>query len=98
MVPSKEELKETFGFDDYYFASGDDFITDKNVLDWMDADMKSRERELGKFERVKEYMVKRNPFSPEAGEMTPTQKIKRKVVEQKYAAKISEMYAKGLQA
>jgi long-chain acyl-CoA synthetase len=60
--------------------------TDKDVKEWLEADMKELEKELGKFERVKEFIVKRRPFSPlKHGEMTPTQKIKRKIVEQKYA-------------
>ncbi|MCC7534260.1 MAG: hypothetical protein IT246_10000, partial [Bacteroidia bacterium] len=49
---------------------------------------------LGKFERVRHFCIKRKPFSLEAEEMTPTQKIKRKVVEKKYADVIKKMYVK----
>lgn len=92
VVPSKEEMKDVFKYKESYFAEPDEFIVDKEIKEWLEVDMKEYEKELGKFERVKEFIVKRRPFSLEAGEMTPTQKIKRKIVEQKYADQIKKMY------
>lgn len=92
VVPSKEEMKDAFGYKEEYFNRPGEFITEKEVKDWVEADMKKMEKELGKFERVREFILKRRPFSLEAGEMTPTQKIKRKVVEEKYAGEIRRMY------
>lgn len=92
VVPSKEEMKDSFKKNEAYFAEPAEFIADKEVKEWIEIDMKELEKELGKFERVKEFIVKRRPFSLEAGEMTPTQKIKRKIVEQKYADAIKKMY------
>jgi long-chain acyl-CoA synthetase len=92
VVPSREEMKDVFKSNDSYFAEPDDFIQEKEVKAWIEADMKEYEKELGKFERVKEFIVKRRPFSLEDGELTPTQKIKRKIVEQKYSEAIKKMY------
>lgn len=92
IVPSKEEMKDVFKYNENYFAEADEFITDTTVKEWLEVDMKEYEKELGKFERVKEFIVKRRPFSLEDGEMTPTQKVKRKIVEQKYADAIKKMY------
>ena len=66
---------------------------DLQVKSWVDLDMHKLATELGKFERVKHYIIKRTSFSIEEGEMTPTMKIKRKVVEQKYAQQIKDMYS-----
>lgn len=92
IVPSKEELKETFGFKEEYFKAEDEFIVDENIRKWIETDLRKLETELGKFERVKNFIIKRRPFSLEEGEMTPTQKVKRKVVEQKFNKPIAEMY------
>ncbi|MES2558439.1 MAG: long-chain fatty acid--CoA ligase [Bacteroidota bacterium] len=92
VVPSKEEMKDVFKSKESYFTEPDEFINDKAVKEWIETDMKEYEKELGKFERVREFIVKRRPFSLEEGEMTPTQKIKRKIVEQKYADAIKKMY------
>ena len=55
-------------------------------------DVRKLSSELAKFERIKNFIVKRNPFSIEDGEITPTLKAKRKVIEKKYAEAIDEMY------
>lgn len=93
VVPSKEEMKEVFGITDDFFADADNFIKDEKYIEWLEKDMHKLETELGKFERVKSFIIKRRPFTLEEGEMTPTQKIKRKVVEQKFAKEIDDMYA-----
>ena len=92
IVPSKEELKEKFNLKEEFFESLDVFIKDKEIIDWMDEDLKKLEVNLGKFERIKNYSLKRKPFTLEDGEMTPTQKIKRKVVETKYADEVKAIY------
>lgn len=94
IVPSREEMKETFGVDDKYLNEGSDFIDDEKVYKWIEEDMRKYEKDLGKFERVRHFIVKRKPFSLEAEEMTPTQKIKRKIVEKKYEEAIKNMYIK----
>jgi len=94
IVPSKEELKEVFGFNDDYFNKSEAFITEEDIITWVEKDIQLLDKELGKFERIKNFIIKRKPFSLEEGEMTPTQKIKRKVVEEKFAKEIEAMYAK----
>jgi long-chain acyl-CoA synthetase len=94
VVPSREEMKETFGVDDKYFNEGSDFIDDEKVHKWIEEDMRKFEKDLGKFERVRHFIIQRKPFTLEAEEMTPTQKIKRKIVEKKYEEAIKNMYVK----
>jgi long-chain acyl-CoA synthetase len=92
IVPSKEELKQVFKLKEEWFQETT-FTFDEAIKKWLDEDMHKLNNELGKFERVRHYIIKRSAFTLEDGEMTPTQKIKRKVVEQKYAAEIKEIYA-----
>ncbi|MFY8022443.1 MAG: AMP-binding protein, partial [Bacteroidia bacterium] len=92
IVPSREELKEVFGFKEDFFNQADEFIQDEEIKKWLDVDMHKYANELGKFERVKNYIIKRRPFTLEGGELTPTQKAKRKVIEQKFDAEIKGMY------
>jgi long-chain acyl-CoA synthetase len=92
IVPGKETLQETFNLSNEFFEQPEVFIDDKEIIDWIGQDIKKFSNELAKFERIKAFKVKRKPFSMEDGEITPTMKAKRKVIEKKYAADIDEMY------
>jgi len=92
IIPSKEALQEQFGFDEAFFEQTDAFIDNKEVSNWLNQDIRKLSNELAKFERIKNFKVKRKPFSIDEGEITPTMKPKRKVIEKKYAEAIDEMY------
>lgn len=90
--PNMDELKTAFGGRKDYFEVSDPFIQDEEIKKWMQEDVKKLSEKLAKFERIKDFIVKREPFSVEAGDMTITLKIKRKVVMEKYADEIEAMY------
>jgi long-chain acyl-CoA synthetase len=48
---------------------------------------------LARFERIKDFRVLPRPFTVDGGELTPTMKVRRRVVEAAYADFIAEMYA-----
>jgi long-chain acyl-CoA synthetase len=96
LVPARETLQETFKLKDEFFNQPEAFISDENILNWVEDDIKHLSNELAKFERIKHFKLKRNPFTIEDGEMTPTLKTKRKVIEQKYAAAIDELYVEEM--
>ncbi|MNY52365.1 hypothetical protein D3C86_1880300 [compost metagenome] len=98
MIPNRENLQEAFKLPDSFFEKPEVFIVEKEITDWIGQDLKRLSNELAKFERIKNFKVKRNPFSIEEGEITPTLKAKRKVIESKYADTINEMYAEAVEA
>ncbi|WP_316747961.1 long-chain fatty acid--CoA ligase [Pedobacter gandavensis] len=97
IIPNKETLQEEFKLSEAFFQQPQLFIEDKEIVDWMAKDIKKLSNELAKFERIKNFKIKRNPFTIEDGELTPTMKAKRKVIENKYAANIDEMYAEEVE-
>lgn len=98
VIPSKEVLQETFNLNEAFFQEQDAFIRDQKIMDWLNADIRKYSSELAKFERLKSFLVKRNPFSIEEGEITPTMKAKRKVIENKYSKDINDMYLQETEA
>src|SRR5262249_5212101 len=52
-------------------------------------------RQCASYESIKKFRIVPVDFTQEAGELTPTLKVKRKVVTEKYRALIDEMYAEG---
>jgi len=98
VVPNRETMQEQFNLPDAYFAQPQLFIEDQEILTWINQDIRKLSNELAKFERIKNFKLKRNPFSMEEGEMTPSMKLKRKVIERKYAEPINEMYKMAVEA
>jgi long-chain acyl-CoA synthetase len=50
-------------------------------------------RNRSRFEQIKRFAIVPRDFSAEEGEVTPTMKLKRKVVEQHFADEIERLYA-----
>jgi len=92
VVPSQESLKADFNLGQEFFERSEKFILEPDILSWINEDIKRLSTELAKFERIKNFIVKRTPFSIEDGELTPTLKAKRKVIEKKYAEQIDDLY------
>jgi long-chain acyl-CoA synthetase len=70
-------------------------VKDPGFLAEVKAHMEWVNSELANFEKIKQFTVLVNDFSIEGGEMTPTLKMKRAVVEAKYRDLIDAMYPGG---
>ena len=93
IVPSAEAVAEQLPAKSNLLTAGDEFIHDSALTAWLAEDAKKLGNGLAKFERIKNFLVKREPFSVENGDMTITLKVKRKVVMERYTAEIDVMYA-----
>lgn len=54
--------------------------------------LEKRSEKLGKVEQIKQFALLPAPWSIETGELTPTMKLKRKVINQKYKQEIEKLY------
>jgi long-chain acyl-CoA synthetase len=52
-------------------------------------------RELSQYERIKRFALLPKEFSIDSGELTPTLKVKRKVVEDRWRDVIEGLYREG---
>jgi long-chain acyl-CoA synthetase len=91
IIPAKEEAIAK-GIDASIFDGEAAFIENEQLKRWLNEDVKKYNENLAKFERVKEFLIKRTPFSIEDGDMTITLKVKRKVVMEKFENEINIMY------
>jgi long-chain acyl-CoA synthetase len=64
-----------------------------DFLKIVDAHVAEKNKQLARYETIKKYHILENEFSQTGGELTPSLKIKRKVIYKKYAAEIERMYA-----
>jgi long-chain acyl-CoA synthetase len=73
--------------------SRDALLARADVTGLYDEIMTGLNRELSQFERIKRFALLPREFSIDTGELTPTLKVKRKVVEEKYREVIAGLYA-----
>ncbi|GHF47448.1 long-chain acyl-CoA synthetase [Amycolatopsis bartoniae] len=55
--------------------------------------VKSANSRLARVEQIKRYQVISTPWTPESGELTPTLKLKRRIINDKYDKEIEALYA-----
>ncbi|GAA3598733.1 AMP-dependent synthetase/ligase [Nonomuraea rosea] len=65
------------------------------VLDELAAAVRRANEALSRPEQVKVFRVLDHAWSPASGELTPSLKLRRRVIEQRYAGMIEELYAEG---
>ncbi len=69
------------------------FLDSEATLLAIEEDVKRIQRDLAAFERVRRFELLGEPFTVENGMLTPTLKVKRRVVEERYREPIEGMYA-----
>lgn len=70
----------------------DGLIKEKAIHQEIQAELERINSKLAPVEQIKRFHLLPNEFSIESGELTPTMKVKRKFVNQKYQSEIERMY------
>ncbi len=96
IVPDYEALKEYADANRIQYKSVDELVEMKQIYELLDKELDLFQKKLANFERVRKFAILDKPFTIETGELTPSLKIKRKVVEERYKDLIEDMY-KGLE-
>ena len=74
------------------YASVADLADDAKVVDAIAAGIADVMSEFNNAERVKKWTVLGDEWLPDSDELTPTSKLKRRIIAEKYAAEIEAMY------
>jgi long-chain acyl-CoA synthetase len=69
-----------------------ELATHPKIAELVEQEVQAVNRHLASYESIKYYRIVPHDFSQETGELTPSLKVKRKFVSQKYADLIEEMY------
>jgi len=96
IVPDYEALKEYADANRIQYKSIDELVEMKQIYELLDKELDQFQKKLANFERVRKFAILDKPFTIETGELTPSLKIKRKFVEERYKELIEDMY-RGLE-
>lgn len=92
IVPDRDELKELAVKNNIEYSLYSDILTNKKILEIVKKDIDRIQSDLAPYERVKKFTLLEKHFSIESGELTPTLKVKRKVIDRDFKNEIEKMY------
>ncbi|MGA9118056.1 MAG: long-chain fatty acid--CoA ligase [Bacteroidota bacterium] len=92
IVPDYEALRDYADANNITYTTNRDLAEHAEINALIDRDIATLQKELSSYERVRKFTLLDKPFSIEDGELTPSQKVRRKVVEERYAHLIEGMY------
>lgn len=69
-----------------------DFSSDKRVIDRIQKEIDFYNQDFGKWEKIKKFEITPKEWTIEAGLLTPTMKMKRKVIKEKHKDLYEKIY------
>jgi len=91
--PNFEYLHEWCAEHQILFKDNADLITLPAVQSKFLSEVKEINKTLGQHEEIKRFRLIADSWSPQTGELSPTLKLKRKIIESKYKVLIEEIFA-----
>ncbi|MGY3878048.1 AMP-dependent synthetase/ligase [Aeromonas enteropelogenes] len=92
IVPCFESLEEYARSINLQYQCKTELLRHSKVVTFFEERIHELQKELAKFEQVKKFTLLPSAFSMELGELTPTMKLRRKIIEAKYQDEIEAMY------
>jgi len=92
IVPDFDVLKDFAKLNHVPLSARQELIEKPDVIQLFDLEINLLQQDLPSYERVRKFTLLSNPFTIEEGELTPTLKVRRKVINEKYKDIIDRMY------
>lgn len=93
IVPSFESLKEWCSKKQISYSTNEEMILNERVIKKFEKEIEKLNSTFAQFEKVKKYILLPQEWSIDGGELTPTLKLKRKAIHEKYEKEIASIYA-----
>ena len=92
LTPNLERLLDFAQHEKLPYFDADDLVTHARVLKLYEERLQQVNRALARYETIKKFALLPRDFSVDGGELTPTLKLKRKVIYAKYHDRIEKLY------
>jgi long-chain acyl-CoA synthetase len=94
IVPSFDGLKEFCKRNDIAYTTDAEMIQNEKVQEKFLNEVEQFNQFFGNWEQIKRFELLDTSWGIETGELTPTMKLKRKVIMEKYADRVEALYTK----
>jgi long-chain acyl-CoA synthetase len=95
IVPDFEVVRAWAATEGLGSASNEDLATNPKLRGLIKADVDKVNGELARYEQIRAWDLLPNEFTLETGELTPTLKVKRRVILQKYGDVLERLYSEN---
>ncbi|MFI5145154.1 MAG: long-chain fatty acid--CoA ligase, partial [Ignavibacteria bacterium] len=92
IVPDFEMLAKYARSKNITYSGITELVKNPDILKLIENEILRSQNHHAKFERVRKFVLLDHEFTIDTGEMTPTLKLKRKVIETKYKELIDRLY------
>lgn len=92
IVPNFEMLESYAKLKELDITTHGEFCRHPRILDLFARQIEAMTQRLAKFEQVKKFALLEHELTVESGELTPTLKVKRRIVDEKYLDLINDLY------
>lgn len=93
VVPRMDQLKSYAESNGVSAADPAELVKDPKIIQLIEREVEAQTKELSHFEKIKAVLLLDRELTIEGGELTPTLKVKRKVVVEKHKRQIDRLYA-----
>lgn len=97
IVPSFPALEAYAKAEGILYVSREELCSDERVIAYIARHIEVLQQDLATYEKIKRFVLLPQPLTMENGELTNTLKIRRRVVYERYAAQIEQMYLQSEQ-
>ena len=92
VVPNFEALKDYAKLLEIKYLNMEELLSHSSIKEFYDEKVAKLQKELAGFEKIKKFKLMSKEFSMEKGELTPTLKIRRKIIVKKFQDFIHDFY------
>jgi long-chain acyl-CoA synthetase len=92
IVPNLDELTEAASNRFILISDFQELVKDPQIMKLFQKDIEKISEDYGKWEKIKDFRIIPDSWSVESGELTPTMKLKRRVILEKYAHIVNDIY------
>ena len=92
IVPNFEQLENYAAHKGLSIKTHEEFCSHPKIIDLLERQVAEATERLAQFEKVKRIALLENELTVDGGELTPTLKVKRRVIDEKYKDVIDRIY------
>jgi len=92
IVPSFLNLHDWAKANGESFTTNEQIVSNEKIKALINAEVEKYNQDFGKWEQVKKFHLLAAEWTVEAGELTPTMKVKRKVITERYLPQVNDLY------